>query len=565
MKRAGIAATALAIPYLPFGLGVDPGEGLVGAVLVTAAALGAPGVVGAAAVGRGAPRRVTGALLAAAGLNVAAAVALRVLGIEPGPRSFGVALGLLVAGAGAFVIGRGRRPPDPRRHPLATALAVTAFALAWFAGTQVVPPLEDQDSEVQGTAYGLAHDLQPLCLTNRSTLYFFAHPLLLHAFNAATLTLSGDLETVRPPYDAARTARETQAPELRARGLAAAWSALRHSAPRPDRYLAWRGDVYGPFLKSPALFGTRAPNFALAALAAVLVFALARRSGAAPFDAALTTIAYATLPEIFVRSGYGGYYALTAATLLAGVGLAAGSAGGGKAGAAAGALAMLSNQKSLVVGAAAAGARALRALARRQPAELRMAGPLWLGLVAGGTVFWFYGLGLAPHEFVGDHLLEHGLLRFSGAEAVNRAGKLLYPTRPALWLEFASHMGWVWCAAAAIGMGTGIARGVRGLRREPAAPVAGRASADAGSLVRHLVLWVVVGAVLFTATDWRQTKHLCLLVPALAVLIGGGTAARPGGLRWVLRGGLAFAVVWNVVWIVRLAGDFEALKISTVW
>ncbi len=560
-RRAGIAAACLAIPYVPFVVGADPGEGFLGAVLVGGAGLVAPGLVGAAA-GRpaaNAARRVTRGLLAAVGLNVMAAVVLKLAGGTPSPALFAAVLGGLVVSSGALVFGRGGSLPDPRRHRLVVVVALAAFALAFFAGTQVVPPLEDQDTEVQGTAYGLAHDLEPICLTNRSTLYFFAHPLLLHALNASTLTLSGDLETVRPPYEAAVAELDKLPPEARARGIGAAVAALKEPAPRPDRYIAWRRGVYAPFGKAPALFGTRAPNFVLAAVAAALLLGLARRLGARPFDAVLVVAAYATLPEIFVRSGYGGYYALTAVTFLAGAQLAAGGAGGARAGVAAGALAILSNQKALILVAATVGARALSGVAGRSVGRLRPAVPLLVGMVAGGAAFWMYGLGLAPHEFVADHLLDHGFRRFSGVEALNRAGHALYPSRLALWGEFAGHMGWGWTAAAVVALGVGAVRGVRGVRRAIG-------SGDTRSMLTlHLVAWVLVGAVLFTATDWRQTKHLCLLVPALSGLIVATLARAPRTGRFALRGVLGASIVWNVIWMGRLACDFESLAISTEW
>jgi hypothetical protein len=79
------------------------------------------------------------------------------------------------------------------------------------------------------------------------------------------------------------------------------------------------------------------------------------------------------------------------------------------------------------------------------------------------------------------------------------------------------------------------------------------------------VLWVAVGAVLFTLTDWRQTKHLCLLVPALSVLLAAGTSRLPTPVRAVVRVLLVVAVVRNVVVLAAVAGDFATLAVSTVW
>ncbi len=559
-RRAGIATALLAIPYLPFLAGLDPGEGLLGAVFVGGASLGAPGVVGLAGPGgHGPARRFVRGLLFVSALNILAAVALVLLELSPTPRTFAAALGALTVGAGALVFGRGGTLPDPRRETLAIAVAAVTFLLALFAGTSVVPLLEDQDTEVQWTAYGLAHDLQPICLTNRSTLYFFAHPLLLHALNASTLVLAGDLETIRPAYDAAVAERERSTVAERERGIGAVLRALRDPTPPPDRDRIWRRDVYARFVERPALFGTRAPNFVLAAAAAVLVSLWSRRLGASSTDAALVTLAYVTLPEIFVRSAYGGYYPVTVATFLSGAWLASGAAGGGRSGFAAGALTYLANQKAFLIAAAVAAVRGSRLLFHRTFRELGPALPILLGTLAGTVAFWIYGLGLAPADFVADHLVEHGLERFSGREVLTRSGQSFYPSRPALWLEFARHTGWVWTGLAGLALTVGVRKAWQGIRRTNGVPAP-------LSAVGHLTLWVIVGAILFTAIDWRQTKHLCLLVPALSVLIGGVLLPAVGSrTRLALRAALGVSILWNVSWIIRLARDFDAMTMSTMW
>jgi hypothetical protein len=553
-RRAAVAAAALAAPYVPIAAGLLPGRDLLGAVTLGAAALAAPGAAGVLwGRGRGAPRRFVHALGAAALLNVLAATSLRIAGVAPGPESFAAALGGLTVIAGAVGAARGGTLPRLAGSWPAIGVAGGAFVLAWVAGTIVVPPLEDQDMEVQGTAWGLAHDLEPLCLTNRSTLYFFAHPLLLHAFNASTLTLAGELADVRGPWAAAAAARAELPSGGPERGLGAARRALGGPPPRPDRSFRWFHEVYKPFLERPALFGTRAPNWTFAAAVAALLFAAARRLGVSAGDAALVTATYATLPEIFVRSGYGGYYALTAATLLAGAGLAAGRDGGGRSGYVAGALAILTNQKALVVAAGAAAARLAAAVARRSARELAPVAPFLLGVAAGGAAFCVYGLAIAPEEFVADGLLEHGLARFGGSEAMHGAGKVVYPSRAGVWLELARNLGWGWTTLAAVGL----ALGIRDAARDPAS--------ERGRTIATLTAWVLVGAIVFTATDWRQTKHLCLLVPAFAALIAALLPAAPRVARLALRVGLVLSLAWNARGLAQLAADFGSITVTPVW
>jgi hypothetical protein len=464
---------------------------------------------------------------------------LHVLGVPPTPRSFGAALAVGSAALAAAGVLRGGRFPSPRVNAAAWLVAAVTFGLAFFSGTRVVPPLEDQDMEVQVTAYGLAHDLQPLCATNRNTLYWFAHPLLLHAFSASTLIFAGQLETVRPPYDLAKRllAREGEA---RQRGFAAVVDAFRNPRLDESRDWSWVEAVYEPFLKDPALFGTRAANFAMAAATAVLVFAWLGNLGVRRRDALLVVGAYVTLPEVFVRSGYGGYFAVTTALFTAGAWLAGGVAGGGRSGFAAGFLGALANQKTAILVAAVGLHRVLTAAGRSWWSG--WAHPV--GALAGVVVFWIYGLALFPMDFVVDHLLEHAAYRFDGAEVVEGT-VIAYPSRAELWIEFGGHMGWVWTALAAAGTAAALPH----IRRP----------------IGTAVLLVAVGCAAFTFIDWRQTKHLCNLLPAMSVLIGCLflRAGRPGAMA--LRLALAASIAWNLGWIGRLVRDFDALTMSTIW
>ncbi len=598
MSRAGVdrgrirasaaAAAFFAAPYLPF-LGGDVSErSLPGAIAVGFAGVFAPGAAFVAHPGsREAPFAALRFLLGAALLNLAAILVRWVLDVPASSAAYAAILGSLTVATGAAGVLRGGE--RFRAHRPTAFVGAAAFALAVGAGMRVVPPLEDQDMEVQGTAYGLVHDLEPLCLTNRGTLHFLAHPPLLHLFNASTLTLANQLETVRPARDAALREAERLPIEGRRPSLARTLRAITAPEPRPDRTLAWTRDVYGPFLRSPALLGTRAPNFVLAAALAMLLFAALRRLGAGSADAALLTLTQATLPEVFVRSGYGGYFAISTVTFLTAAWLAArGSAaafpgaapraaagatpGTARAAFAAGLLAMLANHKSVVLGAASL------------VLGTRRARPLLVGLAAGALLFAVYGLAAAPEEFVSDHLLDHGLSRFRG----DHAGASIYPSRAGLWLEFGRNYGAVWCLAVAAAFaaafagaaarlvsrrtGAGRAACLDAVASSPpgspspaAAPPHTGAAPEAEALVTLAAAWIAVGALVFTATDWRQTKHLGKLVPAMTLVLGAFLVRAPRPLRLALRGALAVSIVANAVGIVRLVRDFGSLRVTPLW
>jgi hypothetical protein len=537
-----LAALLLILPFLPFFAGFVPKNDLAGAALLGLAAIVAPGLAGVAQPGvERAPHVALRFLAGAFLLNLAAMITRRILGIDASPMSYAAILAAWTVPAGVAGVIRGGRFPVP--HLATVAVGIAAFLASCIAGTRIVPPLEDQDMETQGTAYGLITNLEPLSLTNRSTLYFFAHPPLLHVLNAPTLLLAGQLESVRAAYDAARAERARLPASRRAPSFERIGRAFKNP-PRADTSLHWKRSVYPAFLKEPALLGTRAPNFILAAVLAMLVYRALRTIGATSTDSALLLMATMTLPEIFVRSGYGGYFAISALTFLLAAWLVV-VAPGGNASFLAGFLAMLANQKSIIVGAASF---------LWSP---RRSKDLWLGLVTGGLAFAVYGLLVAPEDFVADHLLDHGLRRFSGVEA-HAAGAPAYPSRAGLWLEFAQHFGWVWCFVAAAACIAAIAALL--MRR-----FARESSTEGEELREMALLWILVGAIAFTATDWRQTKHLCKLVPAMSLVFGALLARSPRAARFALRAALVICVLWNARWIAKIAQDFSSFPMSTIW
>ena len=76
---------------------------------------------------------------------------------------------------------------------------------------------------------------------------------------------------------------------------------------------------------------------------------------------------------------------------------------------------------------------------------------------------------------------------------------------------------------------------------------------------------VLVAALVFSLTDWRQTKHLSLLIaPALVGMAEAWAAFRPRPRRLGLV--LLMLMILGNCWLsARLAADFSALRPSTVW
>jgi hypothetical protein len=492
-------------------------NGLIAAFLVLGSGLGWSGLLAV----RG-PARIAVALAASAVVLIAAFAALRLLGRPVTPLALAAALALL----GSLPLLHTR---SKVRVPwLVAGPALPVLALLAHLATAVVPPLEDQDMEVQGTAHALATRLVPETLTNRGTTIFFAHPPLLHLWVAGSLALSGHLDRIAYYDEAARAARAAPFVEPESGGAL---------AERPH-YEAWQV-LRRRFLAEPHLWPTRQVNVVLAALAVGLLAHLAASlAGSERVGLALAAV-LATFPEFLVRGGYGGYFAAsTLLSLLVVALIAEPPTRWGDASAALGSgLAVLADQKGALVPMAWVFS-APRGTGRRRLVPLA-------GAALGMALFAAYGLALDAPSFLYDFVKEHAARRLALSDVRFAAGGAHpYPSIPALWREFVVHFGpvfTVWAAWASL----------RAWREErPAA----RAAAGA----------VLIGAVTLSLTDWRQTKHLAQVAP-LALVAMAASWPRPGIRRTVAWVALASVVAWNV-WTFRpLLSDFSALSPTPSW
>ena len=434
---------------------------------------------------------------------------LRAASWEPTP----LLLGLTIFAATVPALARRSDAPPLRvdwwwlAPSLVGLIAFTGFAVA------VVPPLEDQDMEVQATAWGLSHQQAPLVLTNRGRGYFFAHPPLLHFWVAGSEALHGRLGRLE------RYAED-------ALGVVDAGKAV---APGEARRL-WTASLWR-FFRWPDLWPARSVNVLLAALAVALIarlVVLASRSRAAGVGLALL---FVSLPEVLVRSGYGGYFAATVALSLLLLATLGEGAGRGRPAVVGSALLFLVNQKGLLVPFAH-----LAGFARRSPLT-----PAVIGSALGIVAFAAWGMAIDASSFLSDFAKEHVADRLLTGLSVGSAG---YPNVAGVWREFADHFGWVFTVV-------GLSASILALRRTDVVTRTAGAS-------------VLIGALVFSATDWRQTKHLALLAPLAIVALGAawprGRQARLAAL--LLCGALIVRNVWVAL---PLLSDFLALRPSPIW
>jgi hypothetical protein len=470
--------------------------------------------------------RGAGRIALALGLStlvlLAVLLALRSTGHAPAPLTLAAGLGVLGGAPLPFLRGRGRISVP---WPFVGVAAAAAATLAAFA-LVVVPPIEDQDMEMQATAHALATRQTPMTLTNRSTAYYFAHPPLLHFWQAGTFALSGRLSRVAYYDDAGRRA---------ARGRFVEPPADAPLARRPH-YEEWK-PLLRRFLAEPQLWPARQVSVLLAAVAAGLLAALAGSLTGSAAAGIILAALFVTFPETLVRGAHGAYFAATA--LLSLVILDGLNENDERPGAAMlpSALAFLVDQKGLLVPAAWALAAPLAAGSRRL---LPLAGGL-----AAAAAFVTYGLVVDAPNFLFDFVSEHVTRRLSGSDIRFGADAArFYPSIPELWGEYVARYGLAFVAWTVLA----VAIAVR--RPRPAA----RAAAAA----------VLLGALVFSLVDWRQTRHLALLTVPATIAIAGGWPRSPVWRRLSLLA--AAALVARNLWAAwPLLSSFESLRPRAGW
>jgi len=77
-------------------------------------------------------------------------------------------------------------------------------------------------------------------------------------------------------------------------------------------------------------------------------------------------------------------------------------------------------------------------------------------------------------------------------------------------------------------------------------------------------VWCLLSAVVFSLIDWRQTKHLTILIVPLLLAVGLWMIRRRA-VRTVLAVTLAAMLVWNIGEIWLLGEVFTDFKVTPAW
>ncbi len=426
-------------------------------------------------------------------------------------------------------------------------VAALFYVQSYIGAAHRIPALEDQDMETQGTAYGLIHELVPSMVTNRGSSFFFAHPLLLHFWIGESALVSDDLDRLRYYHERS----------LLARGLGY------------NEMMPFFDAEFARFQQDPVLLPSRTPNLFLGVFVLFPLAFLVYGASGSRLAALGSCVLYATLPEVYVRSAYGGYMAAANFLSLSGAYFYLRSAGQLPRAAApaaqsdrrlAGVVSFMGawvDQKTMLL----AGAAAIHALVGMVPwrssrdswrtgrwSQAFTAATVAGAFVVGWMTFALYGLAIAPQDFVTDHFVVHFVDRIS-LETISldtvwqQKGK--YLSIVGLWTQFFTHTGWIVAVAIVISSVWAATRlrGPEGL----------------------FFMWIAIGATGFSLVDWRLTKHLAQVAPAMIVVTGLWWASCPRRLQMIATTLLCGAIGWNVWRITRLMVDFSYLSPTPLW
>jgi hypothetical protein len=435
-----------------------------------------------------------------------------------------------------------RRALTRQEALIAAALFCGCYTVYWVGAVFVVPLQVDHDLEVQGTGYGLLTRFEPLLLTDRGTVHFFAHPPLLHFYVAGSFLLHGALPDLEFFDTASRRA-------LAARAGAEGGTGQHSVQVELDA-------IYRRYGERPHKLESRTPNLLFASVTVALLGVWAGRIARRWWAGPLAAVSYASSPEVFVRSSYGGYFAIGGLAIILMLlaveaqrrrraarhtGLAAFTGG----------WAALSDHKLVLLPAALVISGEISRWTRRAISASRESfffHPLIIGFALGMAIFWAFGLWWAPATFLKDHLRDHLLDRIAHQNPLGYVG---YPRPLALWNEFLRHTGFVVVPVGLLVLTWDTLRSTDSERQ--------------GEPLRGFWLsWVLLTAAAYTAVDWRMTKHLApiLLVVNLALVPSRGA---PVWRWWLAALVWMFTIVWNIAALVTLSLDFANFVVTPGW
>ncbi len=411
---------------------------------------------------------------------------------------------------------------DKRFYLCAALVIIASGCLSFWGATRVVPVLQDHDAVMECPAYGLAKTFKPYCIETRVPFYFAKGPTS-HFIYAFPLLLTDNLERVKHYYETSRSALNS--PDFR-KNIVRMWHV------EFKRWFPRQGER--------VIVETRTTSLFISLMLAILLFSILAGITSSSSLAGLLSIVFLTLPEIFVRNSYAGYQNISNLFLL----LALFQFISGREEWLTPLLVATTNQKCVLVLGLAVIAWLLLNKARLKV----FTNKTLVGLLVGMLLLYAYGLAIHPPSLMEDQFQRHGIDRLLHQNPIQG---MEYPSLAGLWSMFAFNYGYPFLLLALLSL----ALLARNRREFPRAQV--------------LILLIAATALLFSIVDWKMTKHLDLMVPAIMMVIAYGCRDRwwqafPRYRAAVLT--VVALVLANNAWIIaKLAQDFSWLKVTPIW
>jgi hypothetical protein len=422
---------------------------------------------------------------------------------------------------------RGRRisfaAMDGTFYATAALVAVIAGGLCFWGATRVVPVLQDHDSVMECPAYGLATTLKPYCIETRVPYYFAKGPTS-HFIYAFPLVLTDSLERVKHYYDTSL-------------------AALNSPDPQKNIVSLWHGEFKRWFPKQGGrvIVETRTTSIFISVMLALLLFAMVHEITGRSALALALSIVFLTLPEIFVRNSYAGYQNISNFFLL----LALYQFLKNKESVLTPLLLATINQKCVIVLGLAVG---VWLLVNKVNWKKMLGNKTLIGLLAGMLLLYAYGAFIHPPSLLQDQLQRHGVDRLLHQ---NPIPGMDYPSFTELWTMFGFNYGVFFILLVILGA-------VLLFRNRAAFP-----------RETVLLLLIMATAFAFSLVDWKMTKHLDLMVPAMVLVIALGFRDRLWSTSWKYRAlisSLLLLALANNGWIIcKLADNFSWLNVTPIW
>ena len=162
-----------------------------------------------------------------------------------------------------------------------------------------------------------------------------------------------------------------------------------------------------------------------------------------------------------------------------------------------------------------------------------------LGFISGSIIFWIYGFSVDPNIFITEHIRHHFWDRILH---INALGYDHYPTIIELWRTFCKNSGYLFMFMSAISVSFLLCNMRRKGRDKSIFPI-----------------WCIVGAIIFSIIDWRQTVHLSLIMPALLISVFLFTSMQRSYIKIICFSGLLFCLIRNMLLIPEAITNYNVL------